>query len=56
MLLAKTKLITIKILVSKALMNSYINHDEYVSVNNVLREYDEMTEGIKILENYLFLF
>ena len=55
-LLAKTKLITIKILVSKALMNSYINHDEYVSVNNVLREYDEMTEEIKILENYLFLF
>ena len=32
-LLAKSKL--------KALIDSYINHDEFVSVNNVLREYYE---------------
>ena len=37
-LLAKTKLNTIKVLISKALINSYINHDEFVSVNNMLRE------------------
>ena len=36
-LLAKTKLNTIKFLVSKVLMDFYINHDEFVSVNNVLR-------------------
>ena len=37
-LLAKTELNTIKVLISKALINSYINHDEFVSVNNMLRE------------------
>ena len=37
-LLAKTKLNTIKVLISKALINSFINHDEFVSVNNMLRE------------------
>ena len=36
MLLAKTKLNTFKVLISKALIPSYINHDELVSVNNVL--------------------
>ena len=36
----KTKLNTIKVLISKALSNSYINHDEFVSVNNMLREYN----------------
>ena len=29
-------------------MDSYFSHDEFVSVNNVLREYDEMKEEIKI--------
>ena len=45
-LLAKTKLNTINILISKALINSYINHDKLVLVN-VPREYDEMKEEIK---------
>ena len=36
MLLGKTKLNTIKNLISMALIDSYINHDKYVSVNNVL--------------------
>ena len=35
-LLAKTKLNAIKILISKALLDSYINHDEFVLVSNVL--------------------
>ena len=42
MLLGKGKLNTIEVLVSKALIDSYISHDEFVSVNNVLREYDEV--------------
>ena len=36
--LAKAKLNTIEVFISKALIDSYINHDEFVSVNNVLRE------------------
>ena len=35
-LFAKTRLNTIKALISKALIDSYINHDEFVSVD-VLR-------------------
>ena len=50
-LLAKTELNTIKVLISKAVINSYINHDEFVSVNNMLREYNEMKEEIKNTEN-----
>ena len=45
-LLAKTKLDTIEVFISKALIYSYINHEEFVSVN-VLREYSEMKESIK---------
>ena len=37
-LLGKDKLNTIEVLISKALINSYISHDEFVLVNNVLRE------------------
>ena len=46
-LLGKNKLDTIEVLISKAFVDSYISHDEFVSVNNVLREYDEMEEEIK---------
>ena len=46
-LLGKDKLNAIEVLISKALMNSYVSNDEFVSVNNVLREYSE----IKILCN-----
>ena len=31
----------------KALIDSYISHDEFVSVNNALREYNEMKKLIK---------
>ena len=44
---AKTKLNTIEVLISKALINLCLNHDKFVSVNNVLREYNEMREDIK---------
>ena len=47
MLLAKTQLITIEVLIFKAKIDSYINHDEFISVNDMLREYYEMKEEIK---------
>ena len=46
-LLAKTKLNAIIILISKDLIDSNISHNEFVSVNNVLKEYDDMKEEIK---------
>ena len=49
-LLGKAKLDTIEVLMSKALIYSYISHDEFGSINNVLREDNEMKEDIKNLE------
>ena len=46
-LLGKDKLNTIEVLISKVLFDSYISHDEFVSVSNVLREYYERKEEIK---------
>ena len=46
-LLAKTKFSSSKVLNSKALIDPCISHDESVSVNNVLREYDAMKEEIR---------
>ena len=46
-LLVKTKLDTIKDLFSKLLIDSYISHDKFVSVNNALREYNDMKVKIK---------
>ena len=51
MLLGKAKLDTIDFLIYKALKESYISHDEFVSVNNVLREHNEMKEEVKNPEN-----
>ena len=42
MLLRKDKLSTIEVPISKALIDSCISHENFVSVNNVLREYNEM--------------
>ena len=49
--LTKAKLNTIEVFISKVLIDSYINHDEFVSVNNVLREYNQTNEGIKNPKN-----
>ena len=38
----KSKSNTIRILISNALIDSYITHDEFVSVDNVLRESSEI--------------
>ena len=43
-MLGNVKLNTIKALISKALINSYISHDE---LNNVLREYSKMEDEVK---------
>ena len=50
-MLGKVKLNTIEVLISKALVNSYISHDQFVPVNNVLREDKEMKEEIKTPQN-----
>ena len=46
-MLGKETLNTIEVLISKALIGSYISHDKFVSVHNVLREYNETKEEIK---------
>ena len=46
-MLGKDELNTIEVLISEAVINSCISHDEFVSVNNVLREYYEMKKEIK---------
>ena len=45
-LLGKDKLNTIEVLISKALIDSCISHEEVLSISNVLREYNEMKEEL----------
>ena len=49
-LLAKSKLKNIEVLISKALIDSVVSHDELVLINNVLKEYNDMKEEIKNLK------
>ena len=49
-LLAKSKLNSIEVLISKALIDSVISHDEFVLISNVPKEYSEMKEEIKNLK------
>ena len=50
-MLGKAKLDTIKVLIYKVFIDSYISHDKFVSVDYVLQEYNEMREkNKKILE------
>ena len=46
-LLAKSKLNNIEVLISKALTDSNISHDEFALINNVLKEFYDMKEEIK---------
>ena len=46
-LLAKSTLKSIEVLISKALFDSVISHDEFVLIDNVLKEYNEMKKEIK---------
>ena len=55
-LLGKDKLNIIEFLISKTLIDLYISHDQFVSVNNILREYngikEEMETFVKTLYRY----
>ena len=48
--LRKTKLDTTEVLISKALIDCYISHDEFLLINNVFRKYNKMKEEIKNAE------
>ena len=50
-LLAKSKLNSIEVLISKALIDSNINHDEFVLINNALKEFFDTKEEIKNSNN-----
>ena len=52
MLLGKNKLNAIDVLVSKPLIDLYISRDEFVPINNVLREYNEMKQETKTYVEY----
>ena len=49
-MLAKSKLNSIQVLISKALIGSNISHNEFVLINNVLKEYDNTKEETKKLK------
>ena len=46
-----TSAIIIKVLSSEPLIDSNFSNDEFVSVNNLLKEYDDMKEEIKNSNN-----
>ena len=47
-MLAKINLNSIEVLISIALIGSHISHDEFVLINNLLKEYDDMKDKEKI--------
>ena len=46
-LLPKLKRNSMEVIISEALIDSNISHDEFVLINNVLKEYDNIKEEIK---------
>ena len=48
---AKSKLNSSEVLISKALIDSVITHDEFVLIYNVVKEYVEMKGEIKNFNN-----
>ena len=46
--LAKSTLNSVEVLISKALIGSNVIHDEFVLINNVPKEFDDIKEEIKI--------
>ena len=48
-MLAKSKSNGIEVLISKPLIDSDISPDEFVSINNVVKEYNKMKKVIKYL-------
>ena len=50
-MLAKSKLNSTKVLISKAFIDSVISHDEFVFINNVLKEYKKNERRNKKLKD-----
>ena len=46
-MLAKSQLNRIEVWISKALIDSNVSHDEFVLINNLLKEFYDMKEEIK---------
>ena len=51
-MLGTDKLNTIEVLISESFIDAYIGQGKFVSVNNVLRKYNEMKEEIKKSWNF----
>ena len=43
-MLPKSKWNSIEVSISKALIDLNVNHDEFILINNVLKEYDDIKE------------
>ena len=52
-LLVKAKLNSTEVLVYKALIDSNISHDQFVLINNALKEYDDMIKEIKQFKDFI---
>ena len=50
-MLAKFKLNNLEVLIFKAVIDSNISHDEFVLMNNELKQYDDTKEEIENLNN-----
>ena len=50
-MLSKSKLNSIEFLIFKALIDSNISHDEFVLINNVLKEYLRRNQEFKDLKS-----
>ena len=46
-MLAKSQLNSLDVSISKALIDSNISHNEFVFINKVLKEFDDIKEEIK---------
>ena len=46
-LLGKDKLNTIEVIILKSFIDSFISHEQFVSVKNILREYNEITNFVR---------
>ena len=53
--LVKSKLNSVEILISKPLVDSNVNHDEFVLINNVPKKFDDNKEEIKNFKLYIKL-
>ena len=51
-MLAKSTFNSIEVLICKALIDSVINHDKFILINSVLKEYNELKEQIKNLKTW----